>query len=119
MSVAERVRRRLGSYRLQKIADRDLDAFEAENRGLIRAAEEAERAFEFAPAGELEERRGAYLELVERGRNLLAQVLETRLAELGAGEEERYREAFHHEVLRRLSRFAAEIDPPHEGARLS
>ena len=118
MSVGERVRQRLGSYRLQKIADRDLDAFEAENRGLIQSSAEAERAFEFAPTGELEERRNAYLELVELGRIRLDQLLESRLADLGAGEAERYRAAFHHEVLRRLSRFAPEIDPPHEGAAL-
>jgi hypothetical protein len=66
----------------------------------------------------LEERRSAYLELVELGRIRLDRLLESRLADLDPGEEERYREAFHHEVLRRLSRFAPEIDPPHEGARL-
>jgi hypothetical protein len=118
MSLGERVRQRLGSYRLQKLADRDLDAFEAENRALIRSSEEAERAYEFASAEELEDRRGAYLELVELGQIRLEQLLASRLADLGTGEKERYRAAFHHEVLRRLSRFAAEIDPPHVGARL-
>jgi hypothetical protein len=113
MSVRTRLRRRVGNYRIQKLADRDLDAFEAEHRSLVRACEEAERAFEFAVPDEIAARRAAYLELVELGRDRLAQVRDERLAELGPGEEaERYRAEFSAAVLRRLSRFAPEIAPP-------
>jgi hypothetical protein len=117
MSVRTRLRHGLGTYRIQKIAARDLDAFEAEQHSLIQQCEEAERAFEFAPAEESETRRATYLELVARGWAELERVRADRLAELGA-DSERYSEEFHRAVLRRLSRFAAEIGPPHEGAPL-
>jgi hypothetical protein len=114
MSVRARLRVSLGRYRLQKIANRDLDAFEAEQRSLIHACEEAERAFEFAPAEDVEARRDAYLELVELGRAELELIRGDRLRELGP-DGARYGEEFHRAVLRRLSRFASEISPPHEG----
>jgi hypothetical protein len=101
------------NYRVQKLADRDLDAFEAEHRSLIRTCEQAERTFELAASEEAPARRAAYLELVERGRSLLAQTRDDRLAELGPGEDaDHYRADFAAVVLRRLSRFAPEIPPP-------
>jgi hypothetical protein len=113
MSVRARVRQRVRNYRVHKLADRDLDAFEAEHRSLIRTCEEAERAFEFASPEEAPARRAAYLQLVERGRDLLAQSRDDRLAELGPGEDaDHYRADFSASVLRRLSRFAPELDPP-------
>jgi hypothetical protein len=113
MSVRTRLRGRIGKYRIQKLADRDLDAFEAEHRSLIRACEEAERAFEFAAPDEAAARKATYLALVEHGRDLLAQVRDERLADLGDGVDgARYRTEFGAAVLRRLSRFAPEIDPP-------
>jgi hypothetical protein len=113
MSVRTRLRGRVGKYRIQKLADRDLDAFEAEHRSLVRACEEAERAFEFAAPDETAARRADYLELVELGRDRLAQARDERLAELGdSPDADRYRTEFAASVLRRLSRFAPEIDPP-------
>jgi hypothetical protein len=111
MSVRTRLRRRLGKYRLQKLAERDLDAFEAENRSLIQACEEAELAFEFASSPETFSRRASYLELVELGREGLERLCEQRLAELGA-DAGRYEEEFARAVLRRLSRFAPGLDLP-------
>jgi hypothetical protein len=115
MSVRTRLRQRLGNYRLQKIAERDIDAFEAEQRSLIHACDEAELALEFAEPEEEEDRRRAYLELVATGRERLDRVRDDRLAELG-DDRERYAEEFHRAVLRRLSRFAAEIEPAHDSA---
>src|SRR4051812_42685589 len=87
MSVPARFRGLIGKYRIQKLADRDLDAFEAEHRSLIRACDEAERAFEFAPADEAAARLAAYLELVALGRDRLDQVRDERLSDLGDGSE--------------------------------
>jgi hypothetical protein len=106
MSVRGRLRARLGKYRIQKLVDRDLDAFEAEERTLVRACEDAERELEFAPRDETAARRVAYLELVELGRERLERVCAERVAELDADDRAAYRTEFDHAVLRRLSRFA-------------
>jgi hypothetical protein len=114
MSVSARLRGRLGAYRVQKVVDRDLDAFEAEERSLVQACDDAERALEFAGADEAAARRASYLELVELGRERLERVRDARLAELDDTEAGRYRSEFAHAVLRRLSRFAPEISPPRD-----
>jgi hypothetical protein len=113
MSIGTRLRGRIARYQLQKLADGDLDAFEADEHALVAACEEAERAFEFARPDEAAARKAAYLELVELGRDRLARVRDERLAELADGpDRDRYRVEFAAAVLRRLSRFAPEIDPP-------
>lgn len=115
MSVRDHLRRRLGRrvqlFRVQKLVDRDIDAFESDQRALIRGCEEAERALEFAGPDEEDARREAYLELVELGRERLQRVCDTRVGAL-QDTSGRYAQEFHRSVLRRLSRFAAEIDQP-------
>ena len=115
MTVGDRLRATAGSrlrgYRARKLADRDLDDFETEQRSLVRACEEAEQALEFAGPHEVDARRAAYLELVVLGRERLDAACDDRAAELGP-DAQLYRDAFHRGVLRRLSRFAPEIDQP-------
>jgi hypothetical protein len=115
MSVRTRLRARLGRYRIQKLAERDLDAFEAEQHSFVHACEEAERAFEFAPAGEVADRRADYLDLVKLGRERLERACDERAETLDASDADAYRQEFAHAVLRRLSRFAPEIEPLDDG----
>jgi hypothetical protein len=96
--------------RFSELIDRQLDIFENEQRGLIEDCVAAERAYNRAPRDEAEERYGDYVDLVETGTEVLADLRDnfaTTLEEDTAGE---YEEAFNQAVLRRFRRFALEIE---------
>ena len=100
-------------FRRKRFADliaRQLDLFVQEHAGLIRDCEAAERAYDDAPREEAEERYGDYVDLVETGTELLADLRDNFAASLDEDTAEQYEAAFNQAVIKRLPRFALEIE---------
>jgi hypothetical protein len=96
--------------RFADVIERQVDLFDEEHAGLIHDCEEAERAYDAAPRDEAEERYGDYLDLVETGTELLADLRDNFASTLGEDAAERYVDEFNRAVGRRLPRFALEIE---------
>jgi hypothetical protein len=96
--------------RFADVISRQLDLFEREQAGLIAACEEAERRYDRADRDEAEERYGDYLDLVETGTELLAELRDGFAATLDERAAEEYEEAFNRAVGKRLPRFALQIE---------
>ena len=89
---------------------RQLDLFEQDNRGLVEDCETAERTYNRADRDEAEERYGDYMDLVETGTELLAELRDTYARTLDEDRAEKYEVAFNRAVAGRLPRFALEIE---------
>jgi hypothetical protein len=100
------VRRR----RFADLIDRQLDLFERDNRGLIEDCVAAERAYNHAPRDEAEERYGDYVDLVETGTELLADIRDHFVSTLDEETADEYEPAFNRAVAKRFRRFALEIE---------
>jgi hypothetical protein len=100
------VRRR----RFADLISRQLDLFEREHRGLIEDCVAAERAYNEAPRDEAEERYGDYVDLVETGTEVLADVRDNFASTLDEATAADYEEAFNRAVAKRFRRFALEIE---------
>jgi hypothetical protein len=100
------VRRR----RFADLIGRQLDLFEREHRGLIDDCVAAERAYNEAPRDEAEERYGDYVDLVETGTEVLADVRDNFASTLDEATAADYEEAFNRAVAKRFRRFALEIE---------
>jgi hypothetical protein len=92
------------------VIDRQLDLFERDHRGLIDDCVAAERAYDRAPRDEAEERYGDYVDLVETGTELLAELRDNFTATLDDETGAEYEDAFNTAVLKRFRRFALEIE---------
>ncbi|MFL6020174.1 MAG: hypothetical protein ACJ74A_03440 [Gaiellaceae bacterium] len=101
---------RLRRARFAEVIDRQLDLFEREQRGLIDDCIAAERAYTSADRDEAEERYGDYVDLVETGTEVLADLRDNFAATLDEDAAEEYTAAFNRAVLKRLRRFALEIE---------
>jgi hypothetical protein len=101
------VRRR---RRFADVIDRQLDLFEREYAGLIREVENAEEAYDRSERDEAEERYGDYMDLVETATEVLAELRDNYAAALDDETSDEYENAFNRAVLRRLPRFALEIE---------
>ncbi len=101
---------RLFNRRFADVIARQLDLFEREHAGLIRQCVEAERAYDRAPRDEAEERYGDYQDLVETGTELLAGLRDNFAQTLDEEADEEYQAAFNRAVVKRLPRFALEIE---------
>jgi hypothetical protein len=100
-------------FRRRRFADvisTQLDLFVQEHADVIRECEEAERAYNTAPRDEAEERYGDYVDVVETGTELLADLRDHFAATLDEETSEAYEDEFNRTVLRRLPRFALEIE---------
>ena len=100
-------------FRRRRFADlvsRQLDLFESEHAALIRQCEAAERAYDCAPRNEAEQRYGDYVDLVETGTELLADLRDHFAATLDDDAAEEYEQAFNRAVAKRLPPFALEIE---------
>jgi hypothetical protein len=100
-------------FRRRRFADvisRQLDLFEREHRGLIDDCVAAERAYDRAERDEAEERYGDYMDLVETGTELLADLRDHFAATLDEDAAEEYEPTFNRAVAKRLPRFALEIE---------
>ncbi len=96
--------------RFADLIGRQLDLFERENRGLIDDCVAAERAYNEAPRDEAEERYGDYVDLVETGTELLADLRDNFASTLEESIATEYEEAFNRAVAKRFRRFALEIE---------
>jgi hypothetical protein len=92
------------------VISRQLDLFEREKRGLIDDCKAAERAYDRADRDEAEERYGDYMDLVETGTELLADLRDHFAATLDEDAADEYEAAFNRAVAKRLPRFALEIE---------
>jgi hypothetical protein len=101
---------RLGRGRFSDTIERQLDLFEREQRGLIEDCIAAERSYNRADRDEAEERYGDYVDLVETGTELLADLRDNFAATLDEDVDEEYEETFNRAVLKRFRRFALEIE---------
>jgi hypothetical protein len=101
---------RLRRPRFTELIDRQLDLFEREHRGLIDDCVAAERAYDRAGRGEAEERYGDYVDLVETGTEVLADLRDNFASTLDEDAAEEYEDAFNRAVLKRFRRFALEIE---------
>jgi hypothetical protein len=101
---------RLRRTRFADVVSRQLDLFEREQGGLIDDCVAAERAYNQAPRDEAEERYGDYVDLVETGTELLADLRDNFAATLHEDADEEYEETFNRAVLKRFRRFALEIE---------
>ena len=96
--------------RFTDVISRQLDLFIREEADLIRECEEAERAYNNASRDEAEEKYGDYVDVVETGTELLADLRDHFAANLDEETSEAYEEEFNRAVLKRLPRFALEIE---------
>jgi hypothetical protein len=101
---------RLRRARFSDLISRQLDLFEREHRGLIEDCIAAERAYDRADRDEAEERYGDYVDLVETGTELLADLRDNFAATLDEDAAAEYTHAFNRAVLKRFRRFALEIE---------
>jgi hypothetical protein len=101
---------RLRRARFGDVIQRQLDLFEREHRGLIDDCLEAERAYLASPRDEAEERYGDYLDLVETGTELLADLRDNFASTLDEPTAMEYENTFNRSVGKRFRRFALEIE---------
>jgi hypothetical protein len=98
------------SRRFADLVDRQLELFEREQAGLIADCAAAERAYDRAPREEAEERYGDYVDLVDTGTELLAELRDHYATTLDVDAAAEYEVAFNRAVAKRLPRFALEIE---------
>lgn len=101
---------RLRRARFTEVVDRQLDLFAREHRGLIEDCNAAERSYNRADRDEAEERYGDYVDLVETGTEVLADLRDNFAATLDEDTADDYRAVFNRGVLKRFRRFALEIE---------
>jgi hypothetical protein len=96
--------------RFADVVSRQLDLFEREQAGLIADCATAERAYDRADRTEAEERYGDYVDLVETATELLADLRDGYASTLEREAADEYETTFNRAVLKRLPRFALEIE---------
>ena len=95
--------------RFADLIARQLDLFEADNAALIADCAAAERAYDEAPRDEAEERYGDYLDLVETGTEILADMRDHYVrASLDESAVVDYERAFNRAAAKRFRTFALE-----------
>jgi hypothetical protein len=101
---------RVRRARFSELIDGQLDLFAREHRGLIEDCVAAERAYNRADRDDAEERYGDYVDLVETGTEVLADLRDNFATTLEEDVAEEYERSFNQAVLRRFRRFALEIE---------
>ena len=101
---------KLGRARFADLIERQLDLFEREQRGLIDDCLAAERSYNRADRDEAEERYGDYVDLVETGTEILADLRDNFALTLEEEAADEYTASFNRAVLKRFRRFALEIE---------
>jgi hypothetical protein len=96
--------------RFAEVIGRQLDVFVEDNRDLIEDCIAAERAYNRADRDEAEERYGDYVDFVETGTEILADLRDTFAQTLDDETADEYEAAFNRAVAKRLPRFALEIE---------
>ena len=101
---------RLHRARFVDAIERQLDLFEREHRGLIDDCVAAEQSYNRAERDEAEERYGDYVDLVETGTEVLADLRDNFATTLDDDAADEYTAAFNRAVAKRFRRFALEIE---------
>ena len=96
--------------RFSDVVKRQLDLFERDYADLIRECDEAEDTYDRAEREDAEELYGDYMDLVETGTEALAELRDNYARTLDEAAAEEYADTFNRAVLRRLPRFALEIE---------
>ena len=96
--------------RFADLVERQLDLFATEHAGLLRDCEAALRAYDGAPREEAEERYGEYVDLVDTGREALAEYRDAYARTLAGDAAEEYEDVFAAYVSKRFPSFALELD---------
>jgi hypothetical protein len=96
--------------RFADLTARQLDVFVRDQLELLEACDEAEREYQRAERDEAEERYGDYQDLVETGTELLADLRDNFKRSLDEETAEEYEAEFNRAVVKRLPRFALEIE---------
>jgi hypothetical protein len=96
--------------RFHEVISRQLDLFERDEEALLEECLAAEEAYAHAGRDEAEELYGDYLDLVETGTEILADLRDNFAATLDEEAAGRYEDEFHRAVLKRLPRFALNLE---------
>jgi hypothetical protein len=96
--------------RFAEVIARQLDLFVREHGDLIAECDAAERRYDAAGREDAEELYGDFVDLVESGTELLADLRDNFARTLDEARSEEYEEAFNRAVVKRLPRFGLEIE---------
>jgi isocitrate dehydrogenase kinase/phosphatase len=96
--------------RFADVIGRQLDMFERDHRFVVEEVEERLDAYNNADRDEAEELYGDYVDAVETGTEILADIRDSYMRTLEEGIDEEYEREFHRAVTKRLKQFAAEIE---------
>jgi hypothetical protein len=96
--------------RFKDVIERQLDLFLEENRAVIEETDERLAAYNAAERDEAEELYGDYVDAVETGTEVLAEMRDRFGSTLDEAGAEEYEAAFNRAVGKRLPRFALEIE---------
>ena len=96
--------------RFGDVIGRQLDLFELDHSDVIEEAADKLSAYNRADRDEAEELYGDYVDVVETGTELLADIRDHYADRLAEGSDERYLRAFNRAVERRWKPFALEIE---------
>ena len=96
--------------RWRSVVDRQLAVFVEDNADAIREAEQAEDAYRRAKRDEAEERYGEYVDAVETGTEVLADMRDRFASTLDDDAAEAYVAEFNAAVRKQIPRFGLEID---------
>jgi hypothetical protein len=101
---------RFGRSPFRDVIDRQLDLFVRDHADVIEEANAKFAVYAAAGRDEAEESYGDYLDAVETGTELLADLRDHFAQTLGEGDAERYLADFDHTVAKRLPAYALEIE---------
>ena len=96
--------------RFSEVIDRQLDLFVRDNPYVIEEVRERLEAYNTAERDEAEELYGDYVDAVETGTELLADIRDHFARSLDEGVDEQYQREFNRAVSKRLPEFALEIE---------
>jgi isocitrate dehydrogenase kinase/phosphatase len=96
--------------RFSALIRRQLDLFERDHRDVIEEAQQRLVAYDRADRDEAEELYGDYVDAVETGTEILADIRDGYARTLDDGIDEQYQREFNRAVEKRLPPFALEIE---------
>jgi hypothetical protein len=96
--------------RFADVIERQLELFAREHADVIEEARERLEAYNRADRDEAEELYGDYVDAVETGTELLADIRDHYARSLDEGVDEEYEHAFNRAVTKRLPEFGLEIE---------
>jgi isocitrate dehydrogenase kinase/phosphatase len=96
--------------RFADVIERQLDLFERDHADVLREASERLALYNAADRDEAEELYGDYVDAVETGTEILADLRDAYARTLDEGPDEEYEREFNRAVAKRLPRFASELD---------